>query len=972
MRPVAPGGEPPLLIGRARERELTRAQLGAALAGQGGLVILSGEAGIGKTTLAEDACRAAVAAGALVLVGRCYDRTETPPYGPWLEILEGFRALPDRSPALRAVAEPAIAASSSQTALFGQVRDFLVAIARERPLVLLLDDLHWADTASLDLLRFVARQVVAVPLLVLATYRTDEVSRQHPLYRLLPALVREALAVRIDLSPLGADDVRALIAHTYQLPADDAGRLADHIQGHTEGNPFFVGEVLRSLEGTILVRAAGSWTLGALAQLRVPALLRQVIDARLARLGATAEAPLSIAAVIGHVVPLALWATVGGTDEASLLPLIARAVEARVLDATADGLAVVFAHALIREALYEGVLPPRRRAWHRAIGEALLAQDGAPDPDAVAYHFGQAGDRRAAAWLTRAGERAQRAFAWPTAIQRFEAALTLLAGDDTAGNARGWLLFRLAMLRRFADPVGEAARLAEAERLGTTTADAALAAYAHFYQGLLWVMAKRYQQGNALLEEGVALLDALAPADRARLAAVSGTEEPLDAQNGRGELARTLGENGRYVESRALGEQIVGLPPDKTTGSRGDAYYGLGYAYAALGEPEEARRAFASARTLFRADDNRNMVMTTIFDELSLAVLPYQADQPQERRRLEAELGDAFVTLGTAYDPRVARIAGVMSLLLTGAWAEAFTIVEQSGLQTLRLLSTILLAPLARQQGNAELAWALVRAGLPAGPETPPEDTSGFVLPARTLAVALALDAGDHDAARQWLAALDRWLAWSGSVLGRADAHLGWAAYHRAVGDSTLARARATQALAAAGRPRQPLTLLAAHRLTGELALADGDLAGAATHLDTALALAYACESRHEQALTLLVLADLCRAQGNVPTALTHLERVRAICTPMGAALTLAQTETLAARLSTPVVGLSTTALAGLTAREVEVLRLLAAGLSSAAIAERLSLSPRTVGAHLTTIYGKLGVPGRGAAIRFALDHDLR
>ncbi|MCC6630025.1 MAG: AAA family ATPase [Chloroflexi bacterium] len=952
-----------------RERELTHAQLGAALAGQGGLVILSGEAGIGKTTLAEDVCREATAAGALVLVGRCYDRTETPPYGPWLELLERFRVLPGRSPALRAIAEPDIAASSSQTALFGQMRDFLIAIARERPLVLLLDDLHWADTASLDLLRFVARQVAAAPLLVLVTYRTDEVSRQHPLYRLLPALVREALAVRIDLWPLGADDVRALIAHTYQLPADDAGRLADHIQGHTEGNPFFVGEVLRSLEGTALVPTAGGWALGALAQFRVPALLRQVIDARLARLGVAAEALLAVAAVIGQVAPLALWATVGGTDEASLLPLIARAVEARILDATPDGLAVAFAHALIREALYESVLPPRRRAWHRAIGDALMAQAGAPDPDAVAYHFGQAGDPRAAAWLIRAGERAQRAFAWQTAALRFEAALAALDRDDAALNRRGWLRCHLALLRRFADPLGEVASLVEAERLGAASGDAALVAFARFCQGMLRCMGRQPREGIATLEAGIALLDALTATDRDRLVALDLPGDPLDAQNGRGELVLAFGESGRLARARALGERLIALPAEEATGSRGDAYYGLAFAYAALGEPEAARRAFAHARAIFRAEDHRTMVMTTLFEELALVILPYQTERREERRQLEAALGEAFATLDALFDPRSARTAGVVSLLLEGAWLDAVAILDQSDLRMLRILNASLLAPVARHQGNAARAWALVRVALPAGPDTPPDASPGYIVALRAVAVALALDAGDHAAARRWLDAFDRWLAWSGSVLGQADAHLAWAAYHRALGNGDAARVRAEQALVAAGAPRQPLALLTAHRALGELATAAGAAAAAAAQLAAALALADACDARHERALTLLALADLCRARGDSPAARAHLDTVRALCAPLGAALTLTRAEALAARLpTTPPAALP----AGLTAREAEVLRLVAVGLANAEIAARLSLSPRTVNAHLTTIYSKLGVATRGAAIRFALDRGLR
>lgn len=972
-RSTAPSSGLPILVGRSRERSLLHAQLGAALAGQGGLVILSGEAGIGKTTLADDACREASAAGALVLAGHCYDRTETPPYGPWIELLEQFGALPGRTPVLPTVAEPGMTRSPSLAALFGEVRAFLVARAHERPLVIVLDDLHWADNASLELLRFASRHLASVPILLLITYRSDEVTRQHPLYRLLPVLVREALAVRIDLSPLGDDDVCSLIDRSYQLPPDDTRRLAVYLQARAEGNPFYLGELLQSLEGTVLLpTAAGSWDLGELTDIQVPVLLRQVIDARLARLGAEADALLAVAAVIGQVVPLALWAAVGETTEEMLFPLVEQAVETRIIDATADGLSVRFSHALIREALYESVLPPRRRVWHRQIGDALIAQDVAPDPDAVAYHFSQAGDQRAVVWLTRAGERARWALAWRTATLRFEAALALLEGDDTALNERGWLRFRLALLRRYTDPEAGAASLEEAERLGRATGDQALVAYARFYQGMLHCQGGDFRRGIAAEESGIAMLDALSPADRARLVALDTTSDPLDAQNGRGELTLALGESGRFAQARSLGEQIINLPPAQTSGSRGDAYYGLAYAYAALGQPEAARRAFAHAREIFRADDYRSMVTASLFDELMVVILPYQADKSHERQRVETELSESFAALDDIFDQRSVRTAGVMSRVLDGAWSAALARFEQSSLRFMRLATATLLAPLARHQGNAALAWTLVHGGLPAGPNTAPEDSAGYILPLRTLAVTLALDGADYGAARQWLVALDRWLDWSGSVLGQADAHLCWATYYRAVGERVEARARATEALAAAGAPRQPLVLLATRRLLGELDLSANLLDDAEAQLAVALALADACGARHEQALTLLVLVEVLHARGDLPAARAHLETIRAICSPIGAALTLAQADALGARLlSAPAVH-PTVLPAGLTAREAEVLRLLATGLANAEIARALSLSPRTINAHLTTIYGKLGVATRGAAIRFALDHDLR
>ena len=973
MCPAGQGSGPQLLVGRSRERNLTRSLLSSALSGQGALVILSGEAGIGKTTLAEDICREASTLGALVLVGHCYDRTESPPYGPWTEVISRFRALSDLIPELRAIAEPNLAHSSSQSALFSEMREFLVAIARERPLVILLDDLHWADSASLDLLRFIARQLATVSILLQITYRSDEVTRQHPLYRLLPVLVREALAVRIDLSPLSDDDVCTLIEHNYQLPVDDASRLAIHLQAHAEGNPLFLGELLRSLEGTVLVRsAAENWKLGSLEQVLVPVLLRQVIDTRLARLGREADNLLAMAAVIGPVVPIALWATVSATSEAALLPLIERAIDARIFDASADGLGVRFAHALIREALYESILPPRRRAWHREIGETLTVQYKAPDPDTVAYHFSQAGDQRAVVWLTRAGEGAQRVFAWRTATERFEAALSLLAGDDTALNERGWLLFRLALLRRFVNPALGSTQLADAERLGVATSDAALVACARFFQGMLRRMAGNYHQGTVMTEEAVALIDALSLDDRNRLATIATTSDPLDAQNGRGDLTLTLAETGRFAEAQQLGIQIVSLPAEQTAGSRGDAYYGLGYAYAALGHPEAARRAFSAAREIFRNDDHRSMVLATLFDELVFAIFPYQSDRPNERKRAEAELSESFTAMDDIFDQRSARTAGVVSFVLEGNWTEVFAIVEQSSLQFIRLMSITLIAPLARHCGNTALAWSLVREGLPAGPDTAPDDAAGYIVPLRALAVTLSLDAGDYDAARQWLTSLDRWLDWSGGVLGQADAHLGWAAYYQAMGDNALAQEWAQQAVAAASSPRQPLALLAAHRLLGEIDIAAGQYADAETQLRTALALADACGARHEQALTFLALARLCHARGDVPAAREHLNTVRARCTPMDAALTLAQADALDARLLSTPTSRPKTLPAGLTPREGEVLRLLATGLPNSEIAAQLFLSIRTVNAHLTTIYAKLGVTSRGAAIRFALDHDLR
>lgn len=968
----APGIARSALVGRAREQQLLRAQLNAVLRGQGSTVILGGEAGIGKSRLAEALRQEAAESGALVLDGHCYDHSETPAYGPWTDALEQYAELRERSPQIFPIAAPSLSDDAGHRAHLNAMRDFCMAMAREQPLVLVLEDVQWADAESLELMRFVARRCTTAPVLLLLTYRNDEVTRDHPLHRLVPALVREALAVRIDIAPLSDVDVRLLIVQGYGLPEEDAARLALDIQQRADGNPFFIGELLRSLEGSVLLpEADGSWRLGALERIRIPVLLRQVIDQRLARLGDDAERLLVIASMIGPVVPLDLWFKVAEVDEGTLLDQMEKAIDAHLMTASADGMSVLFSHELLRDALYDGVSPPRRRGWHLRIVETLLALEHEPDPDQVAFHLTQAGDPRAVEWLTYAGERAQRAFAWRTALQRYQAALELAQRDQSAFGVQGWLRFRLALLGRFDDPVSGIALLEDAERLGRNAGDQALVAYARFYQGMLRCQSGDLRHGIAAEQLGIALLDALSSDDRARLALIETTSDPLDAQNGRGELTLAMAENGRLQEARTLGERIVSLPSDLTEGSLADAWYGLGFAYAGLGDMGAASDAFGRARAIFVESDYRNMVAASLFDELMTVLLVYRTDDRRERSRFETQLQRAFAALDESADLRSASMARVVSAIFAGEWDGVIDPLLQSGLRYLQRWIPVLIAPIARFQGDSDRAWSMIHQRFASGAETAPDESSLGDVSLRSLSVLLALDAGDSESARQWLESFERWLAWSGSVLGQADVQLGWAAWHRAMGDLVHARQCAVRAIALANEPRQPLALMAAHRLLGEIESAQGELATADEHISAALALGDAIGASYERALTLLAQAELRARQGNVPAAQSGLDSVRAICRPMQAALILERADALEATLRGVSPISSGHAELGLTAREGDVLRLLATGLSNAEIAGRLSLSPRTIDTHLTSIYAKIGVTSRGAAIRFALEHGL-
>ena len=283
-------------------------------------------------------------------------------------------------------------------------------------------------------------------------------------------------------------------------------------------------------------------------------------------------------------------------------------------------------------------------------------------------------------------------------------------------------------------------------------------------------------------------------------------------------------------------------------------------------------------------------------------------------------------------------------------------------------LGASILGPLARAQGDTQRAQAVLHEMLPDGPATEP-GTLPFIytLPVLRLAAALALDGGDGDAARAWLETHDRWLAWNNAVLGRAEGHLAWAEYHRAAGDRRAAEQRATDALAAATQPRQPLALLAAHRLLGELATEAQQFDGAASQFERSLALAEACAAPYERALTLLAQAELRAVMGARPEARAFLDRARALTIPLGAKPLLARIDALGAR----VAARSATHPTGLTQREVEVLRLLAAGYSNRAIGDALGMSVRTAERHLNNIYVKTNARGRTDATAFALRHGL-
>ncbi|MGI8856900.1 MAG: response regulator transcription factor [Thermomicrobiales bacterium] len=365
--------------------------------------------------------------------------------------------------------------------------------------------------------------------------------------------------------------------------------------------------------------------------------------------------------------------------------------------------------------------------------------------------------------------------------------------------------------------------------------------------------------------------------------------------------------------------------------------------------------------------------MTALYEMLVLA-LAYKADQIESRHRLAMEGGKAWNQALGVVTESSPRFAALPLLVIEGDWGEAHAVASAAltnDMAVLRNVIMALLGPLARHRGESELAWEQIRELFPEGPAISPGTLPFYPsLVLQRLAAALATDTGDLALAQQWLTTHDTFMQWGGAVLGQAEGHLGWAAYYRASGDVGRAYECATAAFNHAVEPRQPLALLAAHRCLGELEIDRGCFDTAEAHLRASLALADACATPYERAQTLMGMAELAHARGDNTNAFHLLSEVRTICTPLGAKPLLARVTALAAKLGT-VAPLVSAVPGGLTAREVEVLRLAAQGLSNAEIAAHLFLSAHTVHRHMANILTKLDLPSRVAAVAYALRHGI-
>jgi class 3 adenylate cyclase/tetratricopeptide (TPR) repeat protein len=585
------------VVGRDEELASLSASAKRVASGEGSeVVLIAGEPGQGKTTLVSEIARRAHEDGMTVLLGRC-DEEVGSPYRPFHEALTHYvahaeeallrahvaahggelgRLVPALQQRLGDLPRPQSTDSDTERYLLYAAAVGLLGLAGvQTPVLLILDDLHWVDKPSLQLLRHVVANTTAARLLIFGTYREAELSASHPLTEALGGLVREPGFSSVHLKGLEDTGVIAFMEEAAGHKLDDAGvGLAHQVYRETDGNPFFVAEMLRNLSesGTIYQDDTGRWTADDTeGQLALPHSVRAVIGSRLARLGDDATKVLSTASVIGRDFNLDLLAAVTGVDEDAVIDLLDQAQHAALVAEVPDSPGrYSFSHALVQHTLYEDLGGTRRTRLHKAVGEAIEHLYGEPSDERLgelARHFLLAtrptDADKALSYAQRAGDAALAALAPDDAVRYFSQALELARqGANLDPFGRIDLLIGLGTAQRqagiasFRETLLEAAR--RAQELGHTDrlVAAALANSRGFVSSLGQVDAEKVEVLEAALD---ALPDTDSP-ERARLLATLCTEinydSPLERRLALADEAKAIA---RRLRDRAIFGDVVYL-----------------------------------------------------------------------------------------------------------------------------------------------------------------------------------------------------------------------------------------------------------------------------------------------------------------------------------------------------------------------------------------------------------------------------
>jgi DNA-binding CsgD family transcriptional regulator len=916
--------------------------------GHGGLVLVTGEAGAGKTSLV----RAALADSAITALVAESTQEAAEPYAPIASLLRAhLRIRPDSLTAAGPLAPylalilpehgpppPAVSA----TALVDAVSAWFVALGRDDRVAVFLDDLQWTDSATIDLLPRLAADLEQVPVVVVAAYRRDDVTRGHPVRKLRVVLRRAGRLAEVDVDPLGPAGTAELTARLLGAPV--SAELAAAVHDRTQGVPFFVEELVAALIAEeLLAPADGGLVLAPGREVPLPETIRDAVLLLAERLSVEARAALELAAVAGQRFELELLEELGGT--AGLEEALGTGLVAEVEPGVA-----AFRHALVREALHVEVPWGRRRELHRRVAAALEGR-GAP-PRLVAEHWLGAGDTdRARLALVAAGDASCAVHAYRDASEALRKALELW--PDGADGARLDLADRLARCAERAGELREAARLWEAVAREAGTADPLRRARAKRNVAAPYrLLGNRDRAAAARTEAAAAFAEAGAFVDAAEVRLVLAWDfeakaddavfDVLDAAEadgrraGRDDLvARARGMRGQMLARRGSFDEGAAMAADALELARAsgvaDAIFD-GYWYvAAIGMTRADYRgavaALEEAAELCRATGLRED------EELCIACLAKMLAKQGEWDRSLALARNVLAT----DTPVTTRWAAL--------WTAGFILVARGRADEGRPLLTELLGigrrfafPPALVEGLQGLALADDLEG----------DFDTAADRSRELLDATRQETND----RHHYAPTLRWA--SSFFASRCDAeHV-----------SACADALAEVAERFGGAD----ALAAVAHAVGEAFVLGGEPAEAARKFERAIELLDEVGSPFETAATKLRAGPALVAAGERDIGVDHLVDAYRIFRRLDARPLAARAAAALAELGEPIdrrLGRRAAGeleRGGLTRRELEVLRLVAVGRTNAEIATELFLSTRTVEMHVRNTLGKLGCRSRTEA----------
>jgi DNA-binding CsgD family transcriptional regulator len=964
-------------VGRRPELARLDADLNGCTDGDSRVVVVGGEAGIGKTRLASEFLHRAAERGTTTLSGRCLELAEASlPYAPFVEAFRrlaqqlepeqrsllfgsGRRELAHLVPELELRDEHAPddrASVSAQGRLFELVLGLLRRLGEQAPVVMVLEDLHWADRSTLDLIGFLIGNLGHERVLAICTYRSDELHRGHPLRPFLAELDRRRSIGRIELERFTRVEVKEHLEGLLGRSPDPA--LVESVFVRSEGNAFFAEELVAAGEG-----ASGG----------MPPTLREILLARVDRLSPAAQSALHVASVAGRQVSEELLAAVAALSQAERVAGLREAVATHVLVVDADD-SYAFRHALAREAVYDQLLPAERTQLHAAYAQALESRAGERSVGEVAYHWRAAHDLpRALASSVLAGGAAERSYGFAEAQRFYELALELWPrvpeAPERAGLGEVELIRRAAEAANLAGDHGRAAALtATAIRQGGAD-DPVLAGLLHERLGrYLWASGDS-DAGLHAYEDAVRLVPVVPPsAARARALAARGQALMLMA---------------RYSESQESCQEAIAIA--RTVGAQaeeGHALNTLGFDLACLGDPEAGverlRESLAIADEVGDLDD-----LARAYLNLS-ELLAGPLNRLDEALELALEGVELARRVGLANDYGVSLQAIAANALYgLGRWDEALAILGDAA-----QARPIEMAAIDLHQGLARLH---VSRGEFDGAETQLDAVRRMMvntvdpqynvpLCAREAELALwqgrladALEAVTRGV-RYLSETDDMWfvgpLTWLGAW-GDVDTVL-QTRVRRDAGEppqpdrfaAEIRRLMATRERAGAFVP--PSTIAYAAMCEAELsrlgAQPDPGPWQAAAEIWQRLAHPYPFAYARWREAEMLLVARRVRASEE------PLREAFEIAARLGAQPLLGEIRALAGRAKLDVdgvsppseqVGSSPAQELGLTRREQQVLALIAEGLTNREIAQALFVTEKTAGAHVSSILRKLGVRSR-------------